>query len=84
MSMTSEETTTTTTTKQYFTVGDANRNGLEVSFDFYMSKDCPRPGTPPKEIISHRNAIITLRTPRDAQSFYDILILAIDKAEVTR
>lgn len=70
-------------TSTFLTVGNAQKSGNMVIYDYYESADKPvSPNTPPKNILKHRDCHMIFRTPRDAQSFYDILVLAIDHWEI--
>lgn len=66
----------------YLTVGNASKVGHLITYDYYESADKPPPNTPPKQILKHRECEMVFRTGRDADRFYEILILAIDSWEI--
>lgn len=67
---------------KFFTLGDADKNGTFLGFDFYLSEDAPPAGTPPKKILKHKKAEVHFRNPRDAQTFFDILTMGIQRFEI--
>jgi len=66
----------------YITIGDANKQGNQVTFDWYISTDKTPTGVPPKKIIKHQNLKMQFRTMRDAQAFFDIITMAVDHWEI--
>ena len=69
-------------TNSFFTLGDADKNGNDLSFDFYLSEDCPPINTPPQKILKHRRAKIQFKEGRDAQDFFNILTMGIMRFEI--
>jgi len=69
----------------FITIGDADKQGNQVTYDWYISKDKTPSGVtgvPPREIIKHQNIKMEFRTMRDAQTFFDIITMAVDHWEI--
>ena len=66
----------------FLTVGDAYKDGQNLTFDFYLSEDQTPMGVPPRKILKHKTAHVKFVTPRDAQAVFDILTMAIQSFEV--
>jgi len=66
----------------FITIGDANKQGNQVTYDWYISTDKTPTGVPPQKIIKHQNLKMQFRTMRDAQAFFDIITMAVDHWEI--
>lgn len=66
----------------FVTVGDADKRGNQVTFDWYISEDQTPTGVPPRKILKHQKVKMQFRTMRDAQAFFDIITMAVDYWEI--
>jgi len=66
----------------FITIGDTNKQGNQVTYDWYISEDKTPTGVPPKKILKHQNIKMAFRTMRDAQQFFDIITMAVDHWEI--
>ena len=67
----------------FITIGDASKQGNQITYDWYISEDKPpMTGISPKQIIKHQNLKMEFRTMRDAQAFFDIITMAVDHWEI--
>lgn len=66
----------------FVTVGDADKQGNQMRFDWYISEDNPQPGFVPKKILKNQKVKMQFRTMRDAQAFFDIITMAVDYWEI--
>ena len=66
----------------FVTVGDSDKRGNQIWFDWYISEDNPPLGSPPKKLLKNQKVKMQFRTMKDAQSFFDIITMAVDYWEI--